>query len=350
MRIATRLSLMSIVAACIVLIIGLTSYISVSNLIADNQLFSHSREVLQELNMLLYNLSDAVGTQRAYMITGQEIYLDAYRALVASTNESLQHIRVLVADNAAQSFKVDKLSSLVKERLASLEVTNQLYQQKGAEPAFYRVRTGNSLKFRMALHRAIDDIKLSETELLQRREIEIKRSASSTQLTIIAGSCLALILLTLFGYLFGRYILNNLSQIIRAVDNIKYNRFDLSVPSNSDDEFGELSAAFNIVSHRLLTMANELNKREEEIAALMSIVQANENSVHKSAANGLLGRFNNVIHLPAKYSPAIQKSLTSLPLAVEAILKSWQEMLQNKGTAETVQSVSKKQFDSSDAL
>src|ERR1700722_5576763 len=123
MRIATRLSLMAVGAVCIILIIGVTSYISVSNLIAANQLFSHSREVLQELNLLLYNLSDTVGTQRAYMITGQEIYLDAYKALVASTNDSLQQIRQLVSDNPAQSYKVEKLSLLVKERLASLEIT-----------------------------------------------------------------------------------------------------------------------------------------------------------------------------------------------------------------------------------
>ncbi len=167
MRIATRLSLMSIGAACILLIIGLTSYISVTNLISDNQLSSHSR---QELNMLLYNLSDTVSTQRAYMITGQEIYLDAYRGLIGSTNESLQKIRQLLSDNPMQSQRVDKLSALVKERLASLEVTNLLYQEKGAEPAFHRVRTGHALQFRAALHKSIDEIKGAEIELLQLRE------------------------------------------------------------------------------------------------------------------------------------------------------------------------------------
>jgi CHASE3 domain sensor protein len=352
MKIATRLSLMFVGAACIVLIIGLTSYISVSNLIASNQLFSHSREVLQELNLLLYNLSDTVGTQRAYMITGQEIYLDAYKALVASTNDSLQQIRQLVSDNPAQAYKVEKLSLLVKERLASLETTNELYQQKGVEAAIYRVRTGNSVKFRISLHKAIDEIKSTETDLLQKREKELKHSAASTQLTIIASSLLGLILLTLFSYLFGRYILSNLSQVIRAMDNIKYNRFDLSMPANADDEFGELFSAFNIVSHRLLTMANELNKREEEIAAIMSEMQANEHpEIKLTTNNGLLDRFNNVIQLHTKQSAAIQKSLANLPSAVEVILKSWQEMLQSKGNEETVHAGDKsKQWDKSDTL
>lgn len=322
---------MAVGAACIILIIGLTSYVSVSNLITDNQLFSHSREVLQELNMLLYNLSDTIGTQRNYMITGQEIYLDAYRGLTGSTNESLQKIRQLISDNPVQSLKFDGLSALVKERLASLEVTNQLYQQKGIEAAFYRVRTGNSLKFRAAMLKAIDGIKSTEIELLQKRELELKRSAASTKLTIIAGTCLGLTLFILFGYLFSRYVLNNLSQLIRAVNNIKYNRFDLKIPNNSDDEFGELACAFNSVSSQLLNMSNELNKRKEEIEAMMAEFGTIEQHTEKPKGNAVLDKFNNIIQSTTKHSNDIQKSLACLPSAVEVILKSWQDMLERNG-------------------
>ena len=336
MRIATRMSLMAAGAVCIILIIGITSYISVSNLISANQLFSHSREVLQELNLLLYNLSDSVGTQRAYMITGQEIYLDAYKSLVASTNESMQKIRQLVSDNPVQSLRVDKLGVLIKERLSSLDVTNELYQTKGIEAAFIRVRTGNSIKFRIALHRAIDEIKGSEVDLLQKREKDLKRSAASTQLTIIAGSCLGLILLILFSYLFARYLLNGLGQLIRAVDNIRYNRFDLSIPTNSEDEFGELASSFNSVSHQLLTISNQLNKREEEIAAILSEIEANEGNSSKLASSGLFDRFKQIIQSTAKHSAEFRYSLNGMPSRVEDILKSWHDL---KGNGERLSQV-----------
>ncbi len=51
MRVATRLSLLIAGAICIVVLIGFTSYVSVSDLIKANKLVSHSREVLQELNL-----------------------------------------------------------------------------------------------------------------------------------------------------------------------------------------------------------------------------------------------------------------------------------------------------------
>ena len=331
MRIATRLSLISIGAACVIFIIGLTSYITVANLIDDNKSFSHSREVLQELNWLLYSISDTISTQRSYIITGQDAFYDSYKASASATNESLHQIKQLVSDNPNQTLKVEKLTLLVKERLSDLEVTTDLYQQKGAEAAFQRVRIGNSLKFRAAVSRAIDDIKEAEVDLLQLREKELQRGSSSTQLTIIAGTFLGLTLLTLFSYLFGRYILNNMTQLIRALDNMNYNRFGLNIPTNSNDEFSELACAFNSVSSQLLTMSNELSKREEEIAAIMSELQEMAQERHKSKVNEVFGHFNNTLKSTTKYSAEIQKSLANLPSAVETILKSWQERLEKNG-------------------
>jgi CHASE3 domain sensor protein len=273
MRLATRLSLLITGAICVVVLIGATSYVSVSDLIKANRLASHSREVLQELNLLLYNLSDTVGTQRAYIITGQEIYLDAYHALVASTNESIEKVSRLVADDQQQSFCASKLNALIKERLASLEVTVKLYQEKGAEAAFSRVRAGKSLQFRIALHKSIDEMKQHEISLLEARQQEMQVSASSTQLTIAAGVCLGLAISVLFGYLFARYMLTCIRQLIRAADNIRYGRFDLSTSINSNDEFAELAIAFNTVGQQLLTVSKELSLQIKEAETKASLAE-----------------------------------------------------------------------------
>ena len=263
MRIATRLSLLIAGAICIVILIGGTSFVSVSELIKANKLVSHSRIVLQELNLLLYNLSDTVGTQRVYIITGQEIYLNAYHALIASTNESIEKISQLVADNPKQSFRASKLNALIKERLASLETTVKLYKDKGKEAAFNRIRTGKSLQFRIALHESIDEMKQCEIDLLQAREQEMQTSASATQLTIVSGVCLGLAISVLFGYLFAKYVLNCIRQLIRAADNIRYGRFDLSTSINSDDEFAELAGAFDTVGQQLLMVSKKLTEQEK---------------------------------------------------------------------------------------
>ncbi len=205
-----------------------------------------------------------MGTQRVYIITGQEIYLDAYHALVASTNESIERVSNLVADNEDQSFRARKLNALIKERLASLETTVKTYQEKGTAAAFLRIRTGKSLQFRIALHKAIDEMKQHEIDLLQARDQEMQHSASSTQLTIVAGVCLGLAISILFGFLFAKYILTCIRQLIRAADNIRYGRFDLSTSINSNDEFAELATAFNTVGQQLLTVSKELSEQQKQ--------------------------------------------------------------------------------------
>lgn len=273
MKLATRLGLLGAGTICVILLIGITSFFSVSDLIKTNKLVSHSREVLQELNMLLYSLSDTVGTQRAYIITGQEIYLDSYHSLVASTNESIQRVTQLVSDNPEQSFRASKLNALIKERLASLDVTVKLYQDKGSEAAYLRIRTGKSLTFRIALHKAIDEMKQYEIHLLQTRDQEMHRSAESTQLTIIAGVCLGLAIVILFGFLFTKYIISCIRQLIRAADNIMYGRFDLSTSTNSNDEFAELAAAFNTLSQQLLVVTKKLSEQEKETEIKAQAIQ-----------------------------------------------------------------------------
>jgi CHASE3 domain sensor protein len=284
MRVGTKLNLMGAGAAGIILIIATTSYISVSSLIEANKTVSHTKDVLQELNLLLYNLADAVTTQRGYVITGQEIYLDAYRANIASTNQSMADVRQLVADNPIQSLRADKLSALIKERLASLEVTTQLYQQKGMDAAFNRIRTGKSLQFRVLLHKAIDEMKKQEIELLQKRSEELKASVESTKMTIVAGALLGLVAAILSNYLFARYILNCINQLVKASDNIRYGRFDLSTSTNSNDEFAELAGAFNTVGHQLLDVTKTLNDKELERQKLCDAIEQSTNEVRQLRA------------------------------------------------------------------
>jgi methyl-accepting chemotaxis protein len=255
---------------CVILLIGITSYISVNELIKANKMVSHSREVLQELNMLMHNLSETVCSQRNYLISGEEVYLDAYRSLTGATNSNINEVITLVADNPQQSFRARQLDNLIKERLASLEVTTSLFQQKGREAAFNRVRHGRSLQFRNALHKAIDEMKNEEIGLLQSRADEMRRSASSTQLTIITGVILGLAIAALFNYLFAKYILNCINQLIRSADNIRYGRFDLWAFINSNDEFAELASAFNTVGQQLLSVSNKLAEQEQKLTAMTS--------------------------------------------------------------------------------
>jgi methyl-accepting chemotaxis protein len=263
MKVSTKLSLITGATAVIMLIVGITSVASISNLIQAIQWVSHSKEVLQQINMLLYNLSDTVATQRAYIISDKQPFFDAYKSQIAATEANIEDLRALVSDNPEQLARLKKIEAHVRERLDSLETTIKLYKEKGSAAAFERIRTGKSLQFRIDLQKSIGEMKQYEIDLLDQRDKELRKSTFSSEMTVTFGVLLALVFFGLCNYLFAHAILSCIKQLITASENIKYGRFDLVASTNTDDEFADLAAAFNNIGQQLLVATNKLKQEQK---------------------------------------------------------------------------------------
>lgn len=302
MRVGSKLFLMSAATAIIILVVGVTSMVSLSSLIESNKQLSHSRDVMQELNLLMFDISDCISAQRGYIISGQKPFLEAYDGLVVATNECVNHIEKLVKDNPEQLSKIDDLRATVKERLESLQTTCDLYKAKGSEAAFERIRTGKSLQFRVKLHQKIQAMKDTEQVLLDEREHEAKRNAVSAQLTVFAGTMLALAFVAVSNFLFGSTILTCVKQLISASENIKYGRFDLSANTNTNDEFADLASAFNSMGQQLLISSRKLKEQS-------SVIDAHEQTI--SHLQNLTGTLEGKLDFVSNLSDAEKKELES---------------------------------------
>jgi CHASE3 domain sensor protein len=292
MKVGTKLFLMSVGTAIIILVVGITSMVSLSSLIESIHQVSHSRDVLQELHLLMFNLSDCISAQRGYIISGQKPFLEAYDVQVTATDDSVNKIEKLVKDNPEQSARVDDLRTTVKDRLLSLQTTCDLYKEKGSEAAFERIRNGKSLQFRVLLHKKIEAMMNTELVLLEEREHQAKRNAVSAELTVFAGMALALAFVGVSNFLFGSTILGCVKQLITASENIKYGRFDLSASTSSNDEFADLASAFNSMGQQLLISSRNLKEKK-------SVVEAHEQTIShlQSQASSLetkLGSVSNI--------------------------------------------------------
>ncbi|HEY9679925.1 MAG TPA: CHASE3 domain-containing protein [Drouetiella sp.] len=290
MRVSKKLTLIAAGTISIIIVVGATSLLSVANLIKANEQVSQSKEIVSELNLLLADLTDTVASQRAYIISGKEPYFDSYRRSIPATLECVDTIRTLVADSPTQSGRAEKLSALVKDRLASLDVTLQLYKTKGPQAAFDRIKNGNSLSFKLMLQSAIDEMKQHELALLEKRDHDMRRSASTSQMTIVAGCLLALAFVTIFNYLFGHSFLSCIRQLIRAADNIKHGRFDLSIDTNTEDEFAELATAFNTVGQQLQLATGTIEENKKNSAVEFHTIQVEKESA-QDAHDEILTKF-----------------------------------------------------------
>src|SRR5216684_5608750 len=110
-------------AMIVFVVVGVISYQSTAQLIAASDLTEHSYEVLGQLDQTLSSLQDVETGQRGYLLVGEESYLEPYQAGLTSVDKSLPEIKRLTADNPRQQQRLDPLSRLVRERLASAKET-----------------------------------------------------------------------------------------------------------------------------------------------------------------------------------------------------------------------------------
>ena len=86
-------------ALAALLVIGLVSYRSTSELIETAGLVTHTHQVLENLEQLLSTMKDAETGQRGYLITGEDRYLEPYTSALGQIDQTLKEIRELTQDN-----------------------------------------------------------------------------------------------------------------------------------------------------------------------------------------------------------------------------------------------------------
>src|SRR6476620_1221076 len=88
-----------LMTALLVLVIGVSSYISVRRAGRAANLVMHTDSVLIEREKLLSSLKDAETGSRGYVVTGDTAFLEPYRGSGEKYYRSLARLRSLTADN-----------------------------------------------------------------------------------------------------------------------------------------------------------------------------------------------------------------------------------------------------------
>jgi signal transduction histidine kinase len=179
------------IASLILGVIGVTSYRSTIELLEDAEWRAHTYEVLDSLQIVRRQLTDAETGQRGYLITGKSNYLEPYRLATATLDQEVKSLRRLTSDNANQQRRLDALELLVARKLAELGETIALREDKGFQAAVLVVMTDVGLKAMDDARTVIGEMEGEERLLLRWREKRVRTSANNTIHIIIFGSLLA---------------------------------------------------------------------------------------------------------------------------------------------------------------
>jgi CHASE3 domain sensor protein len=212
-------------ALVIFLFVGAISYRSTTQLTETAALVAHTHRVLETLEAVLSDMKDAETGQRGYLLTGQERYLEPFRAARATTQQDLKMLRELTADNVNQQQRLDLLDPLVEGRdgkFAELQATIDARQDKarGFSAALEIVMTDKGKKVMDDIRTTIGAMRIDANALLKMRTEEAQASARVTMLTIVVGTLAASTVLLVIGFLIRRNIVSPLVEIAATAERI----------------------------------------------------------------------------------------------------------------------------------
>jgi methyl-accepting chemotaxis protein len=278
-------------ALAILLVIGVVSYRNMVAFSNSVEWVTHSLQVRDKLGELLTKLTDAETGQRGYVITGEERYLEPYRSASQTVTQEMNDLLKLTADNSSQQQRLDALGPLIADKFDELRETIDLRKNKGFEAALKMVLTDRGKQKMDEIRKVIGDMTDEENQLLKQRSGDEQARARSTELTIVFGTLIAIVLLSLAGFFISR----NISTPLREVSNVaeKIASGDLTSDVSIDtrrDEVGVLARSFAQMTQSL----RETARAAERIAAGDLTVEMRPKSEKDVLGNAFAAMRNNL--------------------------------------------------------
>src|SRR5260370_11658751 len=122
-------------AAVISVFAGYESYRNTVRFSEASEWRKHTYEVLRNIDATAAGLVDAETGQRGYLLAGQEIYLEPYRASITNVGQTIANLNSLTSDNPNQQKTLHILWPLVEKKLWELQLPIDLLKKKGLASA-----------------------------------------------------------------------------------------------------------------------------------------------------------------------------------------------------------------------
>jgi PAS domain S-box-containing protein len=197
---------LAVVPALLVLVIGALAYDRAKSVVADVNEVNRSHAVIEESELLLTRAVDAETGQRAYLLTGDTVFLEPYVGARKDISGYMDSLRVLTQREPTQRRRLDTIERLVGERFALLDLG--LAQRRSGEMTIAtnreRLLAG---KVKMdQLRAALGDLHSEERMLVSERHAAEQRSVRNAAIVIGIVALVALILSALINLTFSRAV------------------------------------------------------------------------------------------------------------------------------------------------
>ena len=183
-----------VAATGISIVIGALAYSSASRMRNAAVLVAHQQRVVSALDSIFPADTAMLIAERAYVLTGDDVYLKTHDQAVASARAAIRRARELTADDPSQERRMALVSGL-DDRLETISARIMRERRaRGGPSAAEQELMGTASRLQHAVSVIVTGILTSEHRRLADRQLQMTGASKTALDLILAGSALAVLI------------------------------------------------------------------------------------------------------------------------------------------------------------
>ncbi|MCP9626676.1 CHASE3 domain-containing protein [Rhodopseudomonas palustris] len=288
---------------------------NLATLAQNNDMTTHTYKVMDNAKSIVAAMVDAETGVRGFLISGEDKFLDPYRASDKLFKDSWDETKRLTSDNPAQQKRLDLIAASAAEwrtNVADREI--KLVKAQNANEARSVAASGIGKKWMDAIRSEVRDLVAAEEALLSVRA-EASAAALSSSYTAIIVSAVVMLVIIVAGLLFlGRAVTRGIVDMTTAMGRLAQNDLTVDVPhADRRDEIGKMAMAVQVFKDNAIRV-RQLEAEQQEAERR----QAEQRKAEMmKMADGFEAAVGEIVNTVSSASTELEASATTLTLSAD---------------------------------
>ncbi|HHZ23335.1 TPA: HAMP domain-containing protein [Xanthomonas vasicola pv. zeae] len=207
---------------------------------------------------------------RGFLLSGQETHLTPYNKGKTQFEEDFARAKTLTADNPVQQERLQRLHAAY-EQFMGFEDKLIALRGKSSDTELSALLTqfkaGHERAAMGTIRQLLVDFEAQENDLLVKRSATLQAAKARSRWSMIIGSCIAVLVALVSGWLIRRRLINRLGTASHVADSIAAGNLSISVDSSGTDETGRLLASMSKMQQQLQKVLHgqqEMKRRHDQ--------------------------------------------------------------------------------------
>lgn len=245
-------------------------------------------------NEIAYNTLGQIASMRAYVLYGNEQYLNEYRKLVQENNQLI--------DQLIKGARTDTAKQLGTELKALAEQFNNILEKKvlsllaaGKKEEAMQVLVSEAAPAGKAFGEKTAEVKKFRNTVIDKAMNNMAEGANLVKTAALTAAALAIVLGIAIGYFAARSISRPVAQLAEAVQKVANGDLTQQVAIRRNDEIGILANAFDSMVVQLQGLVKQITFNAEQLAASSEELTASTEQ-SAQAVNQVAGAVTGIAH------------------------------------------------------